>query len=1002
MIQGGTPLVLRSRAQAPAPTGLRRERLITPLTGSALPDVVHVVAPAGCGKTTLLSHLAEGHRGPVAWLTLDPALGATDVLLAHLRLALDPVLDRSAPRTGASAAEPAWTHENDLLAALDEDCRPGALVILDDLHEIAGEPGARLPQLMFQYRPAHLRLIFASRTPTGIDISRAALTGRTLALGADDLRFRTWEVEELLRQRDRSWMRPEEVALLTRRTGGWAASLQLFDLATCRMPPSMRLGVLHDRTRSGLLTREYLTRHVVAGVRADLRNFALRTSVLRELTAQRCDAVLETNGSGSSLEQLAELGLVAGPNSLTGDGSLPWNEAQGPERTYLHHDVLRQALLMLATDEFGEAELSRLHRRAAVSLHREGLVAEAIRCYALANDWDAVGTLVREAGSELAGTPGTWLDALPATLRDSDPWVVVALARRQLADGSLHAALATYRRAESMVAPDIWAGVARDDARAVSVWLDPPLGNVDDWVALLRRAFGTPGDVLARPGRVHPPSPGHALARAAALLVAGRLVSAERLFAAVLGMDALAGPVEALALLGRALALSLALDPRAPLVRQQFKHAARAQQGHALERLAEGLDLACVGASRRIATLVDECLEMDDEWGAAILRLVLAVSSLPGPAADAWTPTLPEVFRSLGSPALATWAELTEALAQRTSSRGLVRAAEALGPLPLALASLGAGRPLPEDLRRGDAAGAALGGNGLGGNELGGNELGGNQLGGNELGGSTVWLRLISAGLPSADQAPEGGTASGDLRVHCLGGFRMLRGDRPVELAGLRPRHRELLRALCLHAGRPVHRELLMEWFWPQHDPTKAARNLQVAISAVRQVVEAAAQADDPTLSNARLRRDGSCYRLELGNGWCDVVQFHRLAADVREARAGSAPGVLEAALRALLETGTGELLPDDGAAEWVAEERDRVRSIGVSAAEELADLLMLDGRVAEAAEIARRGLEFDRYADGLWKRLISALDDSEQQAASVRAQRSYEAIVAELGVSAP
>ena len=83
----GHPTVLRSRTRRPAPRGLSRDRLLDPVVGPGAQPLVSVVAAAGCGKTTFLSHVAARETAPVAWLTLDGALSSTAAVLAHLQLA---------------------------------------------------------------------------------------------------------------------------------------------------------------------------------------------------------------------------------------------------------------------------------------------------------------------------------------------------------------------------------------------------------------------------------------------------------------------------------------------------------------------------------------------------------------------------------------------------------------------------------------------------------------------------------------------------------------------------------------------------------------------------------------------------------------------------------------------------------------------------------------------------------------------------------------------------
>ena len=125
----GHPTVLRSRTRRPAPRGLPRDRLLDPVVGPAAQPLVSVVAAAGCGKTTFLSHVAARETAPVGWLTLDGALGSTAALLAHLQLActdLAPAIAERAP----------WATTEDALVALEEVLDAPALLVLDELPSI--------------------------------------------------------------------------------------------------------------------------------------------------------------------------------------------------------------------------------------------------------------------------------------------------------------------------------------------------------------------------------------------------------------------------------------------------------------------------------------------------------------------------------------------------------------------------------------------------------------------------------------------------------------------------------------------------------------------------------------------------------------------------------------------------------------------------------------------------------------------------------------------------
>jgi DNA-binding SARP family transcriptional activator len=231
------------------------------------------------------------------------------------------------------------------------------------------------------------------------------------------------------------------------------------------------------------------------------------------------------------------------------------------------------------------------------------------------------------------------------------------------------------------------------------------------------------------------------------------------------------------------------------------------------------------------------------------------------------------------------------------------------------------------------------------------------------------------------------------VRIRTLGGFRVDVDGRELSLESVKPRARTLLRLLAVHAGAPVHREVIGDALWPEADAQTAARSLQVAVSALRRTFVDAVGEDGGRL----IARDGDAYRLAVGP---DVVDIGRLEAAVVEARAARGRGEPSARLAAavLVEYG-GELLPEEGPAEWVVEPRERFQAEAVEAARAVAEEALLEGDCRTAIEACRGGLGIDRYSDPLWRMLIDARDRAGDVGAATRDRREYEGVLAELGL---
>jgi DNA-binding SARP family transcriptional activator len=219
-----------------------------------------------------------------------------------------------------------------------------------------------------------------------------------------------------------------------------------------------------------------------------------------------------------------------------------------------------------------------------------------------------------------------------------------------------------------------------------------------------------------------------------------------------------------------------------------------------------------------------------------------------------------------------------------------------------------------------------------------------------------------------------------------------------ADLTTVRPRVRALLRLLSLNTQSAVHHETVEAALWPEVDATAAARNLHVAVAALRRALEPSAARGGFQL----VRREGDGYRLVLpARSRVDLDAFEQAVAAGRSARErGDAVGARQEFGDALEAYG-GDLLPEDGPAEWVIERRERCRLAAVEAAEQLAELLLEAGDADGAAKACARGLRIERYHDPLWRLLIRAREAAGDQGAALRARASYGKMLADLGVEA-
>jgi DNA-binding SARP family transcriptional activator len=222
-------------------------------------------------------------------------------------------------------------------------------------------------------------------------------------------------------------------------------------------------------------------------------------------------------------------------------------------------------------------------------------------------------------------------------------------------------------------------------------------------------------------------------------------------------------------------------------------------------------------------------------------------------------------------------------------------------------------------------------------------------------------------------------------------------GENRVDLTGLRPKSRSLLRWLCVQNGDPLHRETIMATLWPEDEATAATRKLHVAVSSLRQLFgPLEAQIGGPLLI-----REGHSYRLAgPPHVEFDVAAFTASLATAETCRARGELDAATASLEAALDRYAGDLVPEEGPAEWIVEPRERLRLQAADGILKLVSVLdALDSPAERIIDWCERGLDIDRYSDDLWKRLIEVHESRNDAAKAARLRSRYQQVLAELGI---
>ena len=408
------------------PELVSRPRLIEQLNESLrrTPGVTLISAPAGFGKTTLVSEWVSGCARPVAWLSLDEGDNDPTRFLAYLAAALQTVVGNMGEGVLPILQSPQPPPIESILTALLNEITsiPDKFVlVLDDYHVIDAKPVDNALTFLLEHLPPQMHLVIATREDPQLPLARLRARGQLTELRAANLRFTISEANEFLNQVMGLKLSAENIAALEARTEGWIAGLQL---AAISMQGRKDItSFIKSFTGTHHFVLDYLLEEVLQQQSESVQTFLLRTSILDRLCGSLCDAVLlDPSVSGQkTLEYIESVNLFIIPLD---------NERRWYRYHHLFADLLRQRLHQSmaapAGTGDGESRVNELHIRASQWYEDHGLELEAFHHAAAANDIERAERLMAGKGIPLHFRGGVtplleWLETLPDEVRNARP-----------------------------------------------------------------------------------------------------------------------------------------------------------------------------------------------------------------------------------------------------------------------------------------------------------------------------------------------------------------------------------------------------------------------------------------------------------------------------------------------------------------------------------------------------------------------------------------------------
>jgi LuxR family maltose regulon positive regulatory protein len=426
-----------------------RPRLTATLSKALTSSLTLVSAPAGYGKTTLVSSWLCEANIPSAWISLDEGDNDPIRFLHYIITALNRIVPTIQPDLLGVLQEKQPNPFNSLLnIIINEIARQATpfVLVLDDFHSIKAQPVLEMITYLLDHVSPQMHLVLISRTDPLLPYSRLRVRNQLVDVRADQLRFTKEEIATYLNEALGLRLSSGDIAALELRTEGWIAGLQLASIAMQGGKDVHRF--ISEFSGSHYYIMDYLAEEVLKRLPEKVSSFLLQSSILGNMCGPLCEAVVEsgtieqTNGQ-AMLEYLDHMKLFLIPL----DDERRWYRYH-----HLFADVVNQRLKHLFPQQLPE-----LHRRASHWFEQNGMVAEATHHAIMAGDQARAAQLVEQNGCSLlmrgeGFTLLKWVESV-APYTHTHPWLSILKAWGLALTGHLDQVEPTLRTAEGLFSP---------------------------------------------------------------------------------------------------------------------------------------------------------------------------------------------------------------------------------------------------------------------------------------------------------------------------------------------------------------------------------------------------------------------------------------------------------------------------------------------------------------------------------------------------------------------
>jgi LuxR family maltose regulon positive regulatory protein len=330
---------------------VHRSELFENLNTGLSRKLILVSAPAGFGKTTVVSDWIDQNKIPAAWFSLDNGDNDPVDFLSYIISGIQSLhssFGQSALKLLNSPNKPSGESIVSLLINEILNINQNFLLVLDDFHLIRNNEVLKLVTYLLEHIPRNIHIVILTRSDPALTIARLRSQHQLVELRSSDLSFSANDISILFNKKLKLGLSIDDVYSLETRTEGWIAGLQLTALSMQGRENISRF--IQDLKGDNRYIMDYLMEEVLKIQTDDIKEFLLQTSILEQMSAPLCNSVLNRNDSQLILETLEKNNMFVIPLD---------NERNWYRYHHLFADLLKQRLQLR-----DKADIIELHNKA--------------------------------------------------------------------------------------------------------------------------------------------------------------------------------------------------------------------------------------------------------------------------------------------------------------------------------------------------------------------------------------------------------------------------------------------------------------------------------------------------------------------------------------------------------------------------------------------------------------------------------------------------------------